>query len=287
MNSATRSGFLCLGVCIWCSTASGADFDCLVEPRQVVEIRAASEGLISRIPVERGDLVKAGQVLVELDSGVQNAAMQAAKFRATIEGNIQSRSHRAEYAKLKLDRQEKLAAKNFTSGQDRDVALAEQQIAEADLVDAKEAKRLAELDYRRSMEELRLRTIRSPFDGVVMDRMMHPGDLADNRDLRKPILKLADLSVLHVEVFVPASAYSRLNVGQQVEVVLDPAIGGRYPAKVAVIDRVFEAASGTVGVRLDMPNPGLKVPAGVKCKMTLADGAGPRATSFGLQRDVR
>lgn len=270
---------LCLIMGICCSAAAGADFDCLIEPRQIVDVRAASEGIIARITVGRGDLVKAGQILVELDSGVQNAVMQAAKYRATTEGNLQSRVYRAEYAKLKLDRQEKLVAKNFTSGQERDAALAEQQIAAAELVEAKEAKRLAELDYRRSMEELRLRTIRSPFDGIVMDRMMHPGDLANNRDLRKPILKLADLSVLYVEVFVPASAYRRLHIGQQVEVVPDPVIGGRYLARVAVIDRVFEAASGTVGVRLEMPNPGLRVPAGIKCKMSLTDVAGPRTAS--------
>lgn len=44
-------------------------------------------------------------------------------------------------------------------------------------------------------------------------------------------------------------------------------MGGRYEASVKVVDRVIDAASGTFGVRLQLPNPGYRVPAGVKCRV--------------------
>ena len=44
---------------------------------------------------------------------------------------------------------------------------------------------------------------------------------------------------------------------------------GRYTATVKVIDRVMDAASGTFGVRMELPNPGLKLPAGIRCKASV------------------
>ena len=116
------------------------------------------------------------------------------------------------------------------------------------------------------MEQLRLRTIRSPIDGIVTDRLMNPGELADNRDVRKPILKLAEINVLHVEVMLPRAGYQSVKLGQTVEVVTDPPVGGRYKATVKVMDKVFDAASGTFGVRLELANPGATIPAGDRCK---------------------
>jgi len=44
-------------------------------------------------------------------------------------------------------------------------------------------------------------------------------------------------------------------------------IGGTYAATVTVVDRVLDAASGTFGVRLTLPNPDLQLPAGIRCKV--------------------
>lgn len=128
-------------------------------------------------------------------------------------------------------------------------------------------------------EQLRLRTIKSPVDGVVIDRLLAAGELADNRDLRKPILRLADIGTLYVEVLMPIEAFGKLSAGQKVEVLPEAPIGGRYTATVQVIDRVFDAASGTFGVRLELPNPDLKLPAGIKCKASFPAIAGRFSTA--------
>ena len=45
------------------------------------------------------------------------------------------------------------------------------------------------------------------------------------------------------------------------------AVGGQYSAKVTVVDKLVDAASGTFGVRLELPNPGNQLPAGLKCRI--------------------
>ncbi len=256
------------------SRALAGEFDCMIEPRKSVEIRAASEGMIEKIWVERGDMVKVGQVLVTLDSGVEKAAAESARYRTTMEGKIRTGESRVEFATQKHARRDSLATQSFISAQDRDESLAEKRLAESELIDAKDDRNLAEIEFRRLSEQLRLRTIRSPVDGVVVDRMLHAGELADNRDLRKPILKLADIGTLYVEALLPIDAFGKLAVGQSVEVLPEAPVGGRHSAKVNVIDRVMDPASGTFGVRLELLNPGLKLPAGIKCKLNLPGVAG-------------
>jgi len=254
--------------------ALAGEFDCMIEPRKSVEIRAASEGLIEKIWVDRGDMVKVGQVLVTLESGVEKAAAESARYRTSMEGKIRTGESRVEFASQKHARRDSLASQSFISAQDRDESLAEKRLAESELIDARDDRNLAEIEFRRLSEQLRLRTIKSPVDGVVVDRMLHAGELADNRDLRRPILKLADIGTLYVEALLPIDAFGKIRVGQSLEVLPENPVGGRHNAKVHVVDRVMDPASGTFGVRLELQNPGLKLPAGIKCKLNMPGVAG-------------
>ncbi|MBE2259069.1 MAG: efflux RND transporter periplasmic adaptor subunit [Candidatus Accumulibacter sp.] len=259
-------------------TGFAGEFDCIIEPSKTVDVRAASEGLIEKIWVDRGDMVKKDQVLVTLDSGVERAAAESARYRATMQGKIRTGQSRVEFSTTKYKRREQLASQSFISLSDRDEALTEKQLAESELLEARDERRLAEIEHRRLSEQLRLRTIKSPVDGVVVDRLLNAGELADNRDLRKPILRLADIGTLHVEVLMPIEAFGKLSPGQRVEVLPEAPVGGRYTATVTVIDRVLDAASGTFGVRLELANPALKLPAGIKCRASFPAVTGRGAT---------
>ncbi|WP_291992680.1 efflux RND transporter periplasmic adaptor subunit [Candidatus Accumulibacter sp. ACC003] len=265
-----------LALC-WAGSGLAAEFDCIIEPSKSVDVRAASEGLIEKIWVDRGDTVKKDQVLVTLDSGVERAAAESARYRATMQGKIRTGQSRVEFSTTKYKRREQLASQSFISLSDRDEALTEKRLAESELLEAKDERRLSEIEYQRLSEQLRLRTIRSPVNGIVVDRLLNAGELADNRDLRKPILKLADIGTLHVEVLMPIEAFGKLSIGEKVEVLPEAPVGGRHTATVAVIDRVLDAASGTFGVRLELPNPTLKLPAGIKCRASFPAIAGRSA----------
>jgi RND family efflux transporter MFP subunit len=247
--------------------AAGAteEFDCIVEARQMVDIRSPVEGLIEKVTVERGDPVRKGQVLVTLESGPERAALAIARSRAAMSGPVEAAQARVEFAKSKEKRQEELFIQKFVSSSALDEARTERKLAESELRVAVENQKLAELDVKRTEELLNMRTIRSPFSGVVVQRVLKAGEFATS-NVKEPILKLAEVDPLNVEVVLPASLYGKIKLGDQAEVSPETP-SKRFQARVSVVDRVIDAASGTFGVRLELRNPGNIIPAGAKCKL--------------------
>ncbi len=253
--------------------AAGSGFDCLIEPHQTVELRSPVEGLIAQITTDRGAWVRRGQVLVVLDSQLEQATLAQARHRSEMVGRINQARNRVAYAQAKLTRVDQLVRANFVSAQSQDEAATELKLAETELQDAREVQRQAQLEMARTQEQIRQRTLRAPFDGYVVDRMLNPGDLAEAGTGRKPILKLAQLDPLRVEVVLPQAVFGRVAAGGSASVQAE---GSATPqrAKVVLVDRVIDAASGLFGVRLALPNPGGKLPAGQRCKVVFEGLAG-------------
>lgn len=241
-------------------------FECLIEPNQVIEIRSSTEGLIEKVYVKRGDRVEVGQTLVELESSVEKSAAEMARYRSQMEGRIASSKNRLEFATKKLSRTQELQKQNFVSAQAADEAEAEKRIAEAELRDAIENQELAKHDHQHAIDLLNRRILHSPLRGVVVDRMLNPGDLSEAGTGRKPILKIAQIDPLLVEVALPLEAYGKLRVGMT-GMVTPEGLQGRYPASVTVVDSVFDAASGMFGVRLEMKNRQASIPGGIRCQV--------------------
>lgn len=260
---------------------AAADFDCVIQPRQVLEIRSPIEGLIERISVDRGDRVQKGQEIALVDTSVERALAQGAKYRAEMDGAIRASQSKLHLSKRKFARTKELTKQDFLPAQQQDEALNERLTAEADLIAAEDNRKLAEIEHQRQLAIIRLKTIKSPINGVVMERLLHPGELAESGAGRRPMLRLAQTDILNVEALLPADAYRQVKLGMVARVT--PTIQGSNAstAKVAVIDRVLDPASGTFGVRLELQNPTGDILAGVRCKVafeaigTPAAGATP------------
>lgn len=248
------------------SAACANPYECLIEPNQSIEIRSSVEGVIEKVLVKRGDRVRAGQVLAQLESHAEMSAVELARYRSEVEGRISTAKNRSDYASKKLERSNNLYAKSFVAAQVRDEAEAEKKITESELREATENREIAKYEHRHAVDLLNRRTLRSPIDGVVMDRLLNPGDLAEAGTGRKPILKLVQVAPLRVEVVLPLEAFGKLKMNTQAEVVPE-GLGGRYSASVSVIDSVFDSASGTFGVRLTLPNAKGDLPAGIRCQV--------------------
>lgn len=266
MSSMSRFVVAALAVVISSApvTAMAAGFECLIEPSQVVELRSSVDGVIATVQVQRGDVLRKGQVLVELQSAADRAAVELARYRAQMQGQLAAARNRLDYAGKKLARLTDLQQQNYASAQSRDEADAERRLAESELQVAVENRELAQIDYHRAKEQLALRTLASPFNGVVVDRFLNPGDLAESGSGRKPVLRLAQVDPMKVDVVLPAALFGKLKVGQKAQVA--SALGGvRYVAIVKQVDRVIDAASGTFVARLELPNPQMQVPGGSRC----------------------
>ena len=268
-----RRGLCCLGIG-FASAAHAASFECLIEPWQVIEIRSPVEGLIDKITVHRGDTIRKGQLLVELRSDAERSGVDSARYRSEMEGRIASANNRLDFATKKLGRAIELSDEKFVAPQAKDEAEAEKRLAESELKDAIETRELAKIEHRRAKDLLNLRMLHSPIDGLVVDRMLNVGDLAEAGSGRKAILKVAQIDPLRVEVLLPVQAFGKLRAGMPVSVTAE-GFAGRHPATVKVVDRVFDAASGTFGVRLELPNPGGRLPAGLRCQAEFAQVQAP------------
>lgn len=240
---------------------------CLIEPYQRIELRSSAEAIIDKVYVQRGSRVKQGQLLVQLDVGVEEASLAAAKYRSVMEGHLRTAQEKVESAREKARRREELSQKKYVSAQDRDDAVGELKFAEAELVAAKDERNLAALEERRLAQVMRQRQLRSPFNGVVTDRLQNPGELAQTGEGARPILKLAQTHPLRVEVILPMANFGKIKLHSKAEVVAEPPLTGRYEAVVQIVDPVVDSGSGTFGVRLELPNPNGDVPAGVKCRV--------------------
>lgn len=251
-----------LGVAFAAPPARAETLDCLINPYVVVSVSFSAEGVLDTVSVDRGDLVKEGQVLATLESSVERANVALAAARARAESAMKSNQVRLDFGVRKFERTDQMYKKDLVPLKDLDEAETQKILAAIGVLEAKENREIAELELERARAALAQRTMRSPVTGVVTERLLWAGEFVKGT----AVLKLAQIHPLHVEVIAPVMLLGKITVGMRADVLPEAPVGGSYAATVTVVDRVVDAASGTFGVRLDLPNRDYKLPAGLKCK---------------------
>ena len=257
-------------LCAWSPSTPGSElagYDCLIEARTVVELSTREIGTVEALLVDRGDLVRAGEPVVRLESALEEASVALARARADMRSVLQEREENLEFARREHARSEELYAKRSVPFQELDRAATGARIAELQLSQAQHDQQVARLELSRAQTALELRTIESPIDGVVVERLVAIGESVEDR----PIMRLAEIDPLKVEVIVPVEDFGRISAGMRARV--DPVIPGGESsiATVKVVDRVVDAASGTFGVELELPNSDYRLPSGLKCRIRFLD----------------
>jgi len=237
------------------------EFEGLIEPYEFVNIGTPVEGLVEHIYVERSAQVQKGEPLVHLESSVENAIVQRSRALAKVEGEMKMQKEKLAFAKRMHKRVEELFKSEAISVEKKDQAATEVKLARAALQKATENRILAGLDLDRAQAMLDLRTIKSPISGIVVERFVSPGEFVDNQ----PLLKLAQMDPLRVEVILPIQMFQDIKTGMKAAVKPENQTEGNYSATVTIVDRIIDPASGTFGVRLELPNPDYKLPGGLKC----------------------
>ncbi|MBV1877474.1 MAG: efflux RND transporter periplasmic adaptor subunit [Pseudomonadales bacterium] len=242
--------------------ASADDLDCLVVPGEVVDIGTPTTGLLSDIPVARGDIVKRGQVIAALSSGVERTSLALARERAENQTELDQSEASLNFLQHQEGRLAELYRNKTVSKESLDRAEMDRILAEHAVKKALANRKLAQLDQARTEELLNQRTIISPISGVVMQRALNVGEYVNETSY---VMKIAQIDPLHVEVFVPLEMYQQVKVGMQADITLKAPLNGSYQAEIIVVDYVMDAASSTFGVQLNLANPDHSIPTGVKC----------------------
>ena len=129
---------------------------------------------------------------------------------------------------------------------------------------------LNDLERRQAKSLVERRTIRSPIDGVVVERHKGPGEVVNEETL----FTIAQLDPLRVNVILPAAMYGSVANDMKAEVWPELSTTGVQLAQVEIVDRVIDAGSGTFGVQLRLPNSDYALPSGLRCRVRFLDSRG-------------
>ena len=242
------------------------EFDGVLQPSREQFVSSQADGIIETITVERGSPIKKGQVLANLESSVEEISVELARQRASMDAALKRERANLEFYARKLVQDEGLFAKGIISDQVLAQSRTDKLLAEATALQAEERLKLAQIEKEYAEKKLAQRTIRSPIDGIVIERLLEPGELATQ--VRKAeLFKVAQIDPLHVEVFLPANMLGKVRVGSKAKVRPEAPIGGTHEAEVSIVDPFLDPVGGTFSVRLTVPNKDNKVQAGLKCRV--------------------
>lgn len=240
---------------------------CLFEPDRTADIGSPVIGIIETVTVDRGAFVRKGQVLATLHSDVERATVKVAHTRAQAEADVKTAEANLKLAQVTQKRGEDLVSRNYISQQALDKSIAETAIAEQKLVLAREQLDVWDSELGLARAQLGQRSIHAPFDGIVVDRLVSPGERVEE----KPLFKIAKIDPLRVEMVVPVALYGLFSKDMMLTVT--PELPNAQPlhAKVVLVDKLVDGASNTFRLRAEIPNKELIIPSGVRCKADLPD----------------
>ncbi|PZM82605.1 MAG: hypothetical protein DKT66_11455 [Candidatus Melainabacteria bacterium] len=249
-----------------------------------VEIYPKIQGFIKTIHVDRGSIVKAGQILIEIVAPEMNANYREAqaKYDATkssllqLESKIGSEIAHKEEAEAILAADEAnyqrilIAAKTPGAVAPVDIEAAQKKV-EADKAKVRSAMEMvnaarsgleSEKDRARSVsqsvsavKELKdYLIIRAPFDGVISERNVHEGSLVSSSSNKPPMLKIEQISHLRLLVPVPETAISGVRIGSAMRFTVAAFVGKTFVGRISRISHELERNTRTMIVELDVNN---------------------------------
>jgi RND family efflux transporter MFP subunit len=223
-------------------------------PQTRVEIRAKLPGTLSRINVDIGDRVRAGQVLATIDRREIDAQVDAATASVSVAvAGVEAAEAALANATLEQERAQNLFERGAIPKQRLDAAdtarrstAAQRDLAQANLAQAQAA-------LRRASEVQRDATLTSPVNGVVVERHFDAGSLVGPGD--EPVVVIADLRIMKLEAGVSELEAGRLRVGMPARVTAQALPGKTFEGAVAAIAPEVDARNRHFRIEVRMANP--------------------------------
>ncbi|MGE0552826.1 MAG: efflux RND transporter periplasmic adaptor subunit [Gemmatimonadales bacterium] len=224
-------------------TATGA-----LEPLTQVNVGTEISGIVEAVLVDYNDRVRTGQALARLNTDKLDA--QARQAQASLQVATAARERaRATVAEVENEftRLEALRLTDATSIQAWEAGQAALRRAEAEVVSADAQIAQAEATVAAIQSDRRKATIRSPIDGVVLDRQVDPGQTVA-ASFQTPVLFVLarDLSAMTLSVDVDEADVGRVAVGQPATFTVDAYPDLEFESEVAAVRSVPKTVSGVV-----------------------------------------
>lgn len=244
-----------------------------VQPTIEVDVSSELSGILARVEVDYNDPVAAGQVLARLDTAkladqmaISNAQLAAARAR------LLQASTTAREAEADLARAQALSDRGVTSRTDAagfiaafERATASVAIAEADVI-------LAEANLSLVQTDLEKGVIRSPIDGIVLDRGAEVGQIVTASQSGSGLFRLAgDLRQMDLLVNVDEADIGRVQPGQEAVFTVDAYETQSFPARITQVRFAPETVNDVVSYKavLAVENPGGQLRPGMTATATI------------------
>lgn len=291
--------------------------DAVLSPRAESAITPKITAPVRKFYVQRGDRVKAGELLAELESADLDAAAMDSKgsyiaaqaaYDTATKAQVPEDAQKAELdlaqakANLALNEsivkaRKQLLEEGAIPARDLDTAeaaLVQAQAAydtaasqaesmkkvthEAELKTAQGQLTSAEGKYKNAAAMAGYAEVRSPIDGFVTDRPLYDGETAS---AATPLITIMDTSVLIAKTHLAQSLVERLKVGDDATVSV-PGVNDPVPAKISMISPALDPGSTTVEVWLKVDNKSGALKAGTPVKANIAGRAAADALKIPL-----
>ncbi len=232
----------------------------LVAPSKQVLIAAPLDGIVSKIPVKKGTVVKADDLLALMDDEIQKIVVVGARLKADSKAAQRVAEVNLEYANVELKRQQDLIKDKAGSSYELRQKEVLAKTREAELEKAKEEAAIDKANYQLEEERLKRYQIKAPFAGTVLDIAAEQGASLARGD---KMLVLANLDILQARINLPVSlSREKLQLGKPYRLTASGSVTGEVIGKLTFIRNLDDSGSETYYCEFDIENPGLKMPAG-------------------------
>ena len=243
--------------------APSATLPVLTEPMEEALLSARVDGVVAQICVELGEQVKQGDLLAKIAAPELQAQEQRAK------AGLQQREARVVLAETEFRRVTDLLKTAAVSRSAYDVQQAGVAGAKAERDEAK-----SELDRMAAL--VSYLEVHAPFDGVVVERYTDRGHtITTGTGAERRLMRIAQLNSLRVVADVPQTMLPLLPVGSEHRLRFAGIAGEPFVSQVSRRSMRLEPTTGTMRIELLLPNPDLRLPAGLAGQLLVGDSPSP------------
>jgi membrane fusion protein (multidrug efflux system) len=252
-------------------------------PNQLVNVFSRVDGYIAKMYVDKGDLVKTNQLLVEIDhTDYVHAVNQAKANLLSAKAKVVQQDSAVRNAALTLDRMQALIKEQFVSQQDLDTAQVNHDAALA-LQDSLRAQvQQMAVALAQAETNLAYSYIRAPFAGYIAERNLDPGSYvsgatASTSTMSRGILSIHDVATVRTLIEVVEKDVPLVKAGQRAEVRAEAYPNEVFEGTVTRIVQALNRATRTMTVEVDLPNKDHRLKGGMFARVEVLVGTHPQA----------
>lgn len=230
-----------------------AQVDALTQARHDLKLAFTVEGQIAKVPVEHGQHVQAGQLLMSLVDEEGEALVNLWKLRADSDLEVRTREERLKLAQLEESMLKELRTGHAANPQELRRAELNAAVAALELATARQAQAEARLQYDQAKARHERYQLTAPLDGVVEVVAVQVGESVE---ANKPVLRMVVIDPLLVEAWVPLNESMTLAPDQPAWVKHRlPGQSQPVMGRIISVGQVAESGSQTRLVRIELANP--------------------------------